>query len=267
MTQKPYSRRQFLQQTTALAILSGGIGSESMYSQTPATNIIPTTDTTLKFNSSGAPRPFAGNTVICHLPVQCAMRDAMLAFHQELAAAPFRRKLGLTSTESYHMTVFSGANDLRRDLTGWPSYVPPEAPIEQCSRLVGERMDKARLAGKLPLRVRVDQTATVGYPVAATLRLVPADDAEDRNIRSIRDQLAEVYGFRQKDHDTYGLHMTMSYQIAPFTAAEQTAYRAMLKKHTAAILAAQPVLELGMPEFCTFADMFRFDPQTLIRVS
>jgi hypothetical protein len=97
--------------------------------------------------------------------------------------------------------------------------------------------------------------------------MTPVDEAENRKLRSVRDQLSEIYGFRLKDHDQYGFHITMSYQIAPFTIQDQTMYRSMLKTHVKHIIAAAPVLELGNPEYCTFPDMFRFEPQKLLRCS
>jgi hypothetical protein len=224
-------------------------------------------DTVLKFNPDGTRRPFAGNTVICHLPVQSAMRDAMEALHDELTRASYFPKLGLTSIGSYHMTIFPGANDQNRAASGWPSCVPADAPIEVCSRMVGERMIKAHLNCELPLRVRIDEPVTLLNPTACTLRMTPVDEAENKKLRSVRDQLADIYGFRLKDHDQYGFHITMSYQLAPFTIQEQTSYRTQLKTHVRRIIEAVPVLELGNPEYCTFPDMFRFEPQKLLRCS
>lgn len=228
---------------------------------------IPNRDTLLKFNQDGSPRPFAGNTVICHLPVQCAMRDAMVALHQELAASALHPKLGLTSTDSYHMTLFPGANDLDRNLYGWPRYVPLDASIEECSRTVGERMTMAKLTCRLPLHVRVDVPATLNYFSACTLRMVPATSEENVKLRSVRNQLAEIYGFRSHDHDQYTFHITMAYQLAQFTQAEQVAYRKILREHLRHIVAAEPILDLGEPEYCVFLDMFRFEPRTLLACS
>lgn len=225
---------------------------------------IPNRDTLLKFNTNGTPKPFAGNTVICHLPVQCDLRDAMVPLHAELARAPFRHKLGLTSTDSYHMTVFPGANDQDRSVYGWPSYVPLDAAMDECNRLVRERMQAARLRCKLPLRVRVDVPETLNYFTACTLRMTPVDREENSKLRALRDQLADVYGFRAKDHDEYTFHITMSYQTARFTEQEQAAYRHMLRAHLKQIVAAAQVLELGEPEYCVFPDMFRFEPKLLL---
>ncbi|WP_162539463.1 DUF1868 domain-containing protein [Granulicella sp. WH15] len=265
----PSSRRDFLMQSSALAaasLLPTNLFASALQTA-PSAPHIPNRDTQLKFTPEGTPRPFAGNTVICHLPVQCAMRDAMLELHDALVKAPFYHKLGPTSPDSYHMTIFPGANDQDRTVSGWPSYVPADAPIEVCNRMVGERIAKAHLACELPIRVRINQASTLSYSTACTLRMMPADDNENIKLRSIRDHISEIYGFKLKDHAAYVFHITMSYQIAPFTDQEQSAYREMLKTHVQRIIDAQPVLEFGNPEYCTFPDMFRFDPQLLLKCS
>ena len=258
-------RRQFLLQSSALAAAS--CVPSTLFSLTAASDPepkIPNRDTTLKFNPDGTPRPFAGNTVICHLPVQCAMRDAMTELHDALAQSSYRHKLGLTSTDSYHMTIFPGANDQDRTAYGWPSYVPADAPIDVCSRMVGERIAKTRFSCQLPLRVRVDKEYTIDFSTACSLRMIAADIDEDKKLRSLRDELAEVFGFRVEDHLTYQFHITMSYQMAPFTPQERSEYHQLLTTHIKRIADAAPVLELGIPEYCTFPDMFRFEPQKLL---
>ena len=272
LQKEPATRRKFLANSSLL--LGAALLPDSMFSQAteapatgPAQPVVPTPDTVLKFSPDGKPRPFAGNTVICHLPAQCAVRDTSVQLHEALAKAPFHTKLGLTSTDSYHMTVFPGANDQRRTAYGWPSYVPLDAPMDVCNRLVGERMAEARLHCQLPIRVRVDYGATLRNTLACTLRLIAADGEEETKLRSVRDQLADVYGFRLPDHATYGFHMTLSYQITPFTPKEQAAYTDLLRTHVRAIMASEPILELGEPEYCTFPDMFRFEPMHLLTCS
>ena len=270
------SRRSFLLQASALTVaaalpvrflaqadasLDAPINMKTIEAQAAK---IPSRDTVLKFNADGTRKPFAGNTVICHLPVQCEIRDAMVPLHDQLAQAPFRHKLGLTSIDSYHMTVFPGANDQDRSVYGWPAYVPLDATMEECNRMVRERMGVARLHCKLPLRMSVDVPATLNYFTACTLRMTPADPEENAKLRTLRDQLADVYGFRAKDHDEYMFHITMSYQTARFTEQEQAAYRRILRAHPRQIVAAAPVLELGEPEYCVFLDMFRFEPKALL---
>jgi hypothetical protein len=273
------SRRTFLLQASAMTVvaaLPAGLVAQADVSLDAPIDLgaieqqavkIPNRDTLLKFNTDGTRKPFAGNTVICHLPVQCEMRDAMVRLHEELAETPFLHKLGLTSTDSYHMTVFPGANDQDRTAYGWPSYVPLDATMEECNRVVEARMEAAQVHCKLPLRVRVDVPATLNYFTACTLRMTPANREENAKLRAVRDQLAGVYGFRTKDHDQYTFHITMSYQTARFTEQEQTEYRRILRAHLRQIVAAAPVLELGEPEYCVFPDMFRFEPKILLACS
>jgi len=102
---------------------------------------------------------------------------------------------------------------------------------------------------------------------ASTLRMSPADEAENKKLRTLRDRLAEAYRFRAKDHDSYGFHITVSYQMRPFTPEEQSIYNTILpilRKHVTKISAAAPVLELGLPTYCTFEDMYRFEIRKLL---
>lgn len=192
------------------------------------------------------------------------MRDVAAKFHQAMAVSAFAGKLGLTSVDSYHMTVFPGANDQNRTQSGWPSYVPIDESIEACNTAVEERMRSARLRCELPFRVQVDEAATLHYPRACTLRMKALNEREEAKLRSVRDQLAVIYGFRLPDHATYQFHVTLSYQTATFSAAEQKDFDTLRAKYVSDIIAAQPVLELGNPEFCTFPDMFRFEPKLLL---
>ncbi|SEF72965.1 hypothetical protein SAMN05421819_0972 [Bryocella elongata] len=261
------TRRSFLLQASAASSATMLSATLLAKAQAPQAANIPNRDTVLKFNPDGTPRHFAGNTVICHLLSQCVLRDVMVELHEAMKTSSFKSKLGLTSTDSYHMTVFPGANDLARNVYGWPSYVPADATIERCNEMVGERIAAARFHCELPLRMRIDASATSNYSTALSLRLVPVDDAENRKLRALRDELAEVFGFRTKDHATYQFHMTMSYQIGAFTAREQSDYRAMIGAYAPRMVKAAPVLELACPEYCTFEDMFRFEPRKLLACS
>jgi hypothetical protein len=50
-----------------------------------------------------------------------------------------------------------------------------------------------------------------------------------------------------------------------FTSEEKQEYEAILQHHLPIIANAAPVIELGVPEFCTFEDMYRFEMRTLLR--
>jgi hypothetical protein len=144
---------------------------------------IPTADTQLKFNPDGSRRPFKGNTIICHLQPQGSTRDAIEQIATDLKRSSLLGKIALLPPESYHMTVYPGVNDQGRDITGWPSDIPKNASIEECNRVITERMRKFRLECQLPLRMKVDEAKTISNPRASTLRMIGADSGEEKKIR------------------------------------------------------------------------------------
>lgn len=57
-------------------------------------------------------------------------------------------------------------------ISGWPLYVPVDAPIDIFSRMVGERTAKARLKCEFPLVVRIDEPATTNFRTSGGTELV-----------------------------------------------------------------------------------------------
>ncbi|WP_213806085.1 DUF1868 domain-containing protein [Granulicella sp. dw_53] len=266
------TRRKFLLNSSAVslaALLPNALDAQSAPLQTQDENPVfaPTPkDASLKFTSAGVHRPFAGNTLICHLPQQSKVRDAAAALGDALRSCSFAHKLGILPSDSYHMTVFPGANDQDRTLYGWPADIPIDAPMSECNRIVQERIASFRMTGHLPIRVRVDVEKTLGPQRVSSLRIVTADEREEANLRNLRDRMAkEIFRFRTPDHATYGFHVSLAYQMKPLTREEAVQHQDILKHHVPAIVAAAPVIELGIPEFCTFDDMFRFEIRALLR--
>jgi hypothetical protein len=227
---------------------------------------IPTEDTLLKFHLNGTAKPFAGNTVICHLPQQSRTHDAIAALGDELRASTLAPKLGVLPAESLHMTVFSGPNDQGRTRDTWPSDIPFDAPIAEANRILEARVAAFKTKLDLPIRVSVNPSNTLAYGRASTLRISPAGDAENARLRTLRDQLSGLFRLRAQDHATYAFHISIAYQMTPFTAQEKAQYQAILEQHVARIVDTAPVIELGVPEFCTFEDMNRFEIRKLIRL-
>jgi hypothetical protein len=47
--------------------------------------------------------------------------------------------------------------------------------------------------------------------------------------------------------------------------SERREYQRLLVQHLPALVGAAPVIEFGIPEFCTFEDMYKFEILTLLR--
>ncbi len=138
--------------------------------------------------------------------------------------------------------------------------------MKECNRIIGERIAEFRMQGELPIRFRVDLSKTIAPQRACGIQVVPADAREKAKLTLLRDRLAvEIFRYHAEDHATFGFHISLAYQMSPFSDEERRRYQRMLELHISKIIAAAPVIELGDPEFCTFNDMYRFDVQTLLR--
>jgi hypothetical protein len=223
-------------------------------------------DTLLKFNPDGSPRPFAGNTVICHLPQQTRFHDAVVVFGNALRSSSFGTKLAVLPSDSYHVTILGGPNDQDRCRYGWPSDIPISTSIVECNRIIGERIARFRMHTELPIRFCLDKEKTLAPQRPSGLQLVPADANEKLKIRTLRDRMAdEVFRYRAADHVTFGFHVSLAYQMRGLAAVERREYQSILMQHLPAIVAAAPVIEFGVPEFCAFENMYRFEIQALLR--
>ena len=226
----------------------------------------PTADAMLKFAADGKAKPFAGNTVIAHLPAQGLFRDGTIRLHNALSESSFAHKLAILPPESYHMTIFNGSNDLGRPDSTWPGGVPIEAPIEECNRIMLQRMKSCQLRAQFPIEVSIDVDQTLDYGRACTLRMRGASPDAGRNLRAIRDQLAAVYRVPVLPNDTYGFHITIAYTMQDFSEQEHAEYTKLLQQQLPDLVKLAPTLELGLAEYCTFPNMYRFDVQHLLRV-
>lgn len=267
------SRRQFLLRSCVLslsAFLPPRLNAQPIQSADPAEDesqlaTIPR-DTLLKFDPDGGPRYFAGNTVVCHLPQQTRFRDAVVSLGDALRSSSFAGKLAILPSDSYHVTILSGPNDQDRSRYGWPSDMPINAPITECNRVIGERIARFRMHAELPIRFCLDKAKTLAPQRPSGLQLVPADADEKFKIRRLRDEMAyEVFRYRTADHDTFGFHISLAYQMRGLTTAERQDYQRILTQCLPAITTAAPIIEFGVPEFCTFENMYRFEVQALLR--
>jgi hypothetical protein len=255
-SQDGLSRRQLVA-TVALAGAVPARSAQALPPQTQMDQIL--SDVDRKFSAEGKVLPFAGNTILCHVPQQgdgFDRFDRLLTIYRELPDHAFSRKLAILPTSSYHMTVLDGANQDNRRKPSWPTLFPRDASLESCSKALIERLRDFRLHCELPLRMIVDEGDRASGPL--TLPLRPADEAEEHKLRQLRARLAEALGVQLRQPDSYGFHITIAYRFAEFTPAEEADYRQALSKWKARLAAEIGVLQLRAPEVCTFADMYAY---------
>ncbi len=228
---------------------------------------VKTTDGAAKFYPDGRVHPFAGSTVVCHLPQQGSDSrtfNEMLDIYREAPWRPYGRRIAFLPPSSYHMTIIGGATDFGREEGKWPTGIPREVPISDCNRIVGERIRSASIERLCAIRMKVDATDT-GYD-GNTIRipLEPVDAEEFDRIEEFRRSLARAIGIPEPAPGTYQFHMTLGYMLGDMTAGELQAVLSDLASWKERIMAATPVIRFGTPEYCTFQDMFAFERQFFV---
>lgn len=214
-----------------------------------------------KFYPDGRVHPFRGNTIICHLDQQgpnSTLFEALLDIYRQFPALSFARKMTPLPPSSYHMTIFGGANDAERRPGLWPSSIPLNTPIEECTRILGERLKAANLGPIAPIRMRVDPSAPLPTENPMTIRLLPADDSENRRLRQLRNELSAITGIRAPSHDAYRFHVTLGYLIRQLSDVEIKEFRNFNLHSHQGISKKVPEISLGNPEYCELDDMFHF---------
>lgn len=259
------TRRNLLAAATGALLGAAGVAraAGAEVSASPPARPAAPHDVGRKFFADGRVRPFAGNTIICHLPQQgpgYETFDALLDVYREMPIHEFGRKIALLPPSSYHMTIFGGANDQGRSPGAWPADIPTDTPIDVCSALLAKRLADFDLDCALPIRMRVNDAEPM-HPEPLLIDLVPVDAAENLKLRRLRDRLSQTLKIRTRDHDRYGFHITLAYQIAWFDEAENADFQRARDRWRSELRKTAPVIEFQAPEFCTFKDMFAFKSQ------
>ncbi len=250
--------RRDLLALSATAALST-IGSEAFGQTTVAPHRGPQpSDVNRKFFPDGRVRPFAGNTIICPVPQQDRGYDAfnaLIDISRDLPARSFNRKISPLPTSSYHMTIFSGADDQDKEKGNWPRDLRHDASMAECNDFIGKRLAEFKAETDLPIRMVVDPAAK---PELIYIRLVPETAKENEKLRRLRDRLSDHLQIRTADHDTYRFHISVAYQIDWLSDAEIADFEAAFSQWHRDLSAKAHVFEFGAPEYSTFEDMYSY---------
>ncbi|MDE8650708.1 DUF1868 domain-containing protein [Novosphingobium album (ex Liu et al. 2023)] len=217
-----------------------------------------------KFYPDGRVHPFAGSTIICHLPQQgehAACFNSILDIFREAPRHRFMRKVAMLPPSSYHMTVFGVANDQSRKRESWPADLPLDMPLEAVNRALVERLRSFELGNILPIRMRVSPQQSPENGRTLVFHLQPFDDAESAKLRRLRDRLANVLKIQSPGHDSYEFHISFGYPISWFDATEEREVKRIWPEWANRIASRSPEIAFAAPEYCTFDDMFAFHRQ------
>jgi hypothetical protein len=203
-----------------------------------------------RYDLSGRFLPEHGNTVVAQVEPGSQTEAALVDLATALRALPYGHLFAFTPRPSYHMTVFEGVIETRREASHWPQGLDPQASIPETTEAMAARL--ANITAPPPFAMRVEEVTPFG------LHLTGATAQDETNARAWRNALSQALGLRTPTHDTYGFHVTLAYVTNWPPASAVQPYQQALRQLTTAFQAAIPVLHLQRPAFCTFADMTAF---------
>lgn len=204
-----------------------------------------------RYNREGRFLKEPGNTVVCHLVEGSKTEKALAAARSRYSAMPEARQLAFTAISSLHMTLFQGTIEYRRHLPYWPIDVPLDTPIDDMTTIF---LDRLKLfAGGPAFKVRVTKALPTGLVVEG------ATEVDRKALKEWRNALANIFGYRHPDHDTYEFHITFAYVIEKFADAALPAWQKMHDDVVRDINRDVGALEMRPPAFCAFNDMNYFE--------
>lgn len=207
-----------------------------------------------KFDRDGNVQPFPGNSIVCHLAQSSALYASLLRLYEKLRVYPHSHLYTLLPPSSWHMTVFEGACGKVRKPGYWPSDLPFDAPLADCTDHFARKLSSFDLQCDPPYRMRVEGIDPLEIGIGIHLEFRDAE--EEARFRRLRDRISETLNLRHPGHESYGLHLSIAYLLRYPTGGQ----KAGLSQFVLDCLKDAPVdFELGAPEFCTFEDMFAFE--------
>lgn len=213
-----------------------------------------------KFHEDGTARRYPGNTVIADVVPGISAYDVMTHLRRMAIEAGFGGDMILLPEDSYHMTVLRGLNDLVRTDGFWPSALDRNAPMTAVDDYVSAAVAGAGLPG--PISMRFDGVIVGNEDFR--VRVVPANDEQERTLRAFRDRAADAIGLRLPGHDVYTYHITLAYmRFVP--QGERAEALSALVGEMEAYLRAQPPFTMTAPYMAYYDDMLAFYSQRIAR--
>ena len=218
-------------------------------------NQMPTPGVEYKFNADGTPRLFPGNTILCRVDHASPIGRTASAFGDAIRRQPWGAKWALLPPSSYHMTVMELVCDQIRTAELWSSGLPLDASLTDTDVFFEQRVPTV-----VPPSTTVMRVAGLHRHRFLELPLAAVDSATETALRTYRQALALHTGVRAPDHDQYGFHMSLAYQVLALDPGEATAVESLCAAWEERLLDAGACIVLPAPELTFFDDMFDFVP-------
>jgi hypothetical protein len=258
------TRREFFTRTGALA-LALSVPSVLADTSNDKASVIPERlpkDVGRKFNADGSVKTFLGNTFIGHIAQQGAGFEGfntVLDVYREFPKHSFSNKVALLPPSSYHITVFGGANEVDRGTARWVKTTPTNMPISEITDQYLQAFKKMDGKYSVPFEFIVDEVPPARTEGTLKIPFKPANKSTEMRLRQLRDDLSELTGIREPDHDDYKFHLTLGYIYRFLSQEEAEKVSDLTKRYMERISRLEKKIQIHKIQFCQLQDMYAFE--------
>jgi hypothetical protein len=208
-----------------------------------------------KFHQDGSVRTFPGNTIICAVDPQRQVdvyREVLWA-QNTLRAMACSDKFAFLPPESFHMTVMELLCDQVRTTSNWSDQLSLNAPLDETDRFFMDTV--VTVPAPTAIRMRYSHMRKPGL-----IALEPADQETVAALAEFRDGIAQVTGLRFPNHDSYGYHISLVYNLVELDEFDQTEVTLTFERINERLTKTFGNFGPDAPELVFFDNMFRFVP-------
>lgn len=209
-----------------------------------------------KFDASGAPLFFPGNTFICHIDTKSAFYKKLCQLQDALKALPQAGGITFLPKESFHMTVFGGVGGEPLCSSGWPEDINKNSSLDAINHSWCERVKQSDYLGGF-------NVVPMGMRAPYSLAMQAATETDALALQQARTKLQSLTQLVRDDFRSYRFHITLGYLVNwldEASAQELVSASNHLFDHY--LGDCEPV-RLGAVEFCRFESMHQFTPLCL----
>lgn len=204
-----------------------------------------------KFTPQGAVLPFAGNTIVLHIPAASDAHAAMVGMQDALKSGPCAECFTWLPPASFHMTLFQGVSGPEPE-TGWPEGIAPGTALDQITPVLSSRLDGVTLPAA---RIR-----SRGLFAGHSLTVEGADAAQETLLRAARQHLRKTLRIDPPGFDSYVFHVSFAYLLRWLTDDQARDVITLSENIHARFADRLRDIALGPAEFCIFDNMYHFEP-------
>jgi hypothetical protein len=210
------------------------------------------TDSHLKFDMQGKPRPYYGNTIISFVNDETmTIYEQAFQIQGKLKTASFADCLAFLPPSSFHVTVLTLCREIDRDTKYWPEWIERTASFRQIDKQLEDRVKKIPVPEGVWMEMEECELTKI--------ILKPCTQEDDNKLRRYRDMVSAAVAIRHPGHENFRFHISLDYQVKELDPVQEAEKKGILEKLTHELREQTKPFLLTVPQFVIFNDMMSYE--------